>query len=86
MNHVDPDRVLGDELRAARLAAGLTCELAARWAGIGAARLVGVEDGDGQLPFTDVLPLLHVYGISLAAFATGLELELRRRGRDQEVR
>ena len=85
MGSVDPDAVLGDELHAARLEAGLTLEAAAERAGLSPTRLAGVEGGDGLLVVADLVPLLRACGTSLARFGARYEAALHRAegGRDE---
>jgi hypothetical protein len=70
---MESDALMGHLLRRARLAAGLTIDVAAPAAGISQLRLAGVEAGSGEIYFTDVIPLLKEYGLELSAFAAAVE-------------
>ena len=76
MSSVDPDAVLGNQLLAARVTAGLTLEQAARVSGISHTRLLGIEQGDGLLVVADIVPLLRAYRTTLAAFGADFERQL----------
>ncbi len=78
MGSVDPDAVLGQELRAARLAAGLTVEAAAWRAGLSPTRLAGVEGGDGLILVADLVPLVRAYGTTMARLGARYEAALDR--------
>ena len=84
---VEPDAVLGLLLGTLRVQAGLTLEAAAVASGLPAARIRGVEAGDGLLPFADARDLARAYGLPFVAFAARFERALaaaerraRRRG------
>jgi transcriptional regulator with XRE-family HTH domain len=73
MGRVDPDVVLGQLLRGARVVAGLTVEGAAAASGLSPTRLAGVEEGSGLLFAADLVPLLRAYRTSLSLFGVQYE-------------
>ena len=77
MQEVDPDAVLGELLREARVRAGLTTEAAAIAARVSPRRIAGIEEGDGLLLVGDLLLLVRAYGLDLRRFITVFERAFR---------